>query len=234
MSKTFVLVHGAWHGGWCWRRVADLLEAKGHKVFAPTLTGLGERSHLMRAGINVSTHATDIVNVLKWERLSDVVLCGHSYGGFVVSGVAEQAADKIGSIVFLDAFVPENGDSMASLTSQAVRDNLKIATERGDLGVPARPAAAFLVNEKDQAWVDSLTGPQPIATMTEQVIITDARDRIAKKSYIRAGAYPNPGFDKAFERVKADKSWRTYEVPCGHDVMVDMPERLAEILLEVS
>ena len=92
MSKTFVLVHGAWHGGWCWRRVADLLEAKGHKVFAPTLTGLGERSHLMRAGINVSTHVTDIVNVLKWERLTDVVLCGHSYGGFVISGVAEQAA----------------------------------------------------------------------------------------------------------------------------------------------
>jgi len=234
MSKTFVLVHGAWHGGWCWRRVADLLEAKGHKVFAPTLTGLGERSHLMRAGINVSTHATDIVNVLKWERLSDVVLCGHSYGGFVISGVAEQAADKIGSIVYLDAFVPENGDSMASLTSQAVRDSLKIATERGDIGVPARPAAAFLVNDKDQAWVDSLTGPQPIETMTEPMKITGARERIAKKSYIRAGAYPNPGFDKAFARVKADKTWRTYEVPCGHDVMVDMPERLAEILLEVS
>ena len=234
MSKTFVLVHGAWHGGWCWRRVADLLEAKGHKVFAPTLTGLGERSHLMRAGINVSTHATDIVNVLKWERLSDVVLCGHSYGGFVISGVAEQAADKIGSIVYLDAFVPENGDSMASLTSQAVRDSLKIATERGDIGVPARPAAAFLVNDKDQAWVDSLTGPQPIETMTEPMKITGARERIAKKSYIRAGAYPNPGFDKAFARVKADKTWRTYEVPCGHDVMVDMPERLAEILLEVA
>jgi pimeloyl-ACP methyl ester carboxylesterase len=234
MSKTFVLVHGAWHGGWCWRRVADLLEAKAHKVFAPTLTGLGERSHLMRAGINVSTHVTDIVNVLKWERLSDVVLCGHSYGGFVVSGVAEQAANKIGSIVFLDAFVPENGDSMASLTSQAVRDNLKIATERGDIGVPARSAAAFLVNEKDQAWVDSLTGPQPIETMTEQMKITGARERIAKRSYIRAGAYPNPGFDKAFARVKADKAWRTYEVPCGHDVMVDMPERLAEILLEVA
>jgi pimeloyl-ACP methyl ester carboxylesterase len=234
MSKTFVLVHGAWHGGWCWRRVADLLEAKGHKVFAPTLTGLGERSHLMRAGINVSTHVTDIVNVLKWERLSDVVLCGHSYGGFVISGVAEQAADKIGSIVFLDAFVPANGESMASITSQAVRDSLKLATERGDIGVPARPATAFLVNDKDQAWVDSLTGPQPIATMTEQVKITGACETIAKKSYIRAGAYPNPGFDVAFARVKADKAWRTYEVPCGHDVMVDMPERLAEILLEVA
>ena len=233
-AKTFVLVHGAWHGGLCWRRVSDLLEKQGHKVFTPTLTGLGERSHLLRAGVNVSTHVTDVINVLKWERLSDVVLCGHSYGGLVVSGVAEQMSDKIGSIVFLDAFVPENGDSMAELTSQAVRDNLKAATERGDISVPARPAAAFLVNEKDQAWVDSLCGPQPIGTMTEKMTLTGARERIGKKAYIRAAAYPNPGFDKALERVKADRAWRTYDVPCGHDVMVDMPERLAEILLEVA
>jgi pimeloyl-ACP methyl ester carboxylesterase len=231
---TFVLVHGAWHGGWCWRRVADLLEAKGHKVFTPTLTGLGERSHLLRAGIDVSTHVTDVVNLLKWERLGGVVLCGHSYGGMVVSGVAEQMASAIGSIVFLDAFLPENGDSMFDLTSDAVRASLKAANERGDIGVPPRPAAAFLVNEKDQAWVDSLCGPQPIGCMTEKLSLTGARERIARKAYVRAGAYPNPGFDKALARVKADKSWRTYDVPCGHDVMVDMPERLAEILLEVA
>ena len=234
MPHTFVLVHGAWHGGWCWRRVADILERHGHKVFTPTLTGLGERSHLMRAGIDVSTHITDVVNLMKWERLSNVVLCGHSYGGMVVSGVAEIMAAQIGSIVFLDAFVPENGDSMAELTSGAVRDTLKAATERGDIGVPARSAAAFLVNEKDQAWVDSLCVPQPIGTMTETLKLTGARERIAKTSYIRAGAYPNPGFDKALERAKADKSWRVYSVPSGHDVMVDMPERLAEILVEVA
>ena len=233
-AKIFVLVHGAWHGGWCWRRVSDLLEKQGHKVFTPTLTGLGERSHLLRAGIDLSTHVTDVVNVVEWEGLTNVVLCGHSYGGLVVSGVAEKSAAAIGSIVFLDAFVPENGDSMADLTSQAVRDNLKAATERGDISVPARPAAAFLVNEKDQAWVDSLCGPQPIGTMTEKMTLTGARERIGKKAYIRAAAYPNPGFDKAYARVKADRSWRTYEVPGGHDVMVDMPERLAEILLEVA
>jgi pimeloyl-ACP methyl ester carboxylesterase len=234
MAHTFVLVHGAWHGGWCWRRVSNLLERQGHKVFTPTLTGLGERSHLLRAGINVSTHVTDVANVLKWEGLSNVVLCGHSYGGLVVSGVAEQMGAAIGSIVFLDAFVPENGDSMAALTSQAVRDNLKIAAERGDLGVPARSAAAFLVNEKDQAWVDAMCVPQPIGAMTEKMTLTGAREKIGKKAYIRAVAYPNPGFDVAYARVKADTSWRTYEVPCGHDVMVDMPERLAEILLEVA
>jgi pimeloyl-ACP methyl ester carboxylesterase len=234
MPHTFVLVHGAWHGGWCWRRVADLLQQGGHKVFTSTLTGLGERSHLLRAGIDVSTHITDVVNVLKWERLTGVVLCGHSYGGLVVSGVAEQMAQAIGSIVFLDAFLPENGDSMAALTSDAVREQLKGATERGELGVPARSAAAFLVNEKDQAWVDSLCVPQPIGTMTEKLKLTGARERIGKKAYIRAAAYPNPGFDKACARVKADRAWRSFEVPGGHDVMVDMPQRLAEILLEVA
>ncbi len=232
--KTFVLVHGAWHGGWCWRRVSDLLEKQGHKVFTPTLTGLGERSHLLRTGINVSTHVTDVVNVLKWEGLSDVALCGHSYGGMVVSGVAEQMGDKIASIVFLDAFVPENGDSMVELTSQTVRDGLKAATDRGEMAMAPRPAAAFLVNVKDQAWVDAMCTPHPIGTMTEKLVLTGARERIGKKTYIRAGAYPNPGFDKALERVKADKSWRVYSVPCGHDVMVDMPEQLAKTLLEVA
>jgi pimeloyl-ACP methyl ester carboxylesterase len=233
-TKTFVLVHGAWHGGWCWRRVSDLLEKRGHKVFTPTLTGLGERSHLLRAGITISTHVTDVVNLLKWERLSGVVLCGHSYGGMVISGVAEQAADRIDSIVFLDAFLPDNGDSMEALTSQAVRDGLKAAIERGDIGVPPRSAALFMVNEKDQAWVDAMCVPQPIGCFIEKLSLTGARDRIAKKSYIRAGAYPNPGFDKAMARVQADQSWRVYSVPCGHDVMVDMPERLAEILIEVA
>ena len=234
IGKTFVLVHGAWHGAWCWRRVSDLLERKGHKVFTPTMTGLGASSHLLTKDVNLTTHITDIANVIKWENLSNIVLVGHSYGGFIISGVAEQLADKVASIVFLDAFVPDNGDAMADLTSQVVRDGLKSATERGDLGVPPRPAAAFLVNDKDQAWVDALCTPHPVGTMTEKIKLTGALDRIGKKSYIRASAYPNPGFDKALVRVKADRAWRSYEVPCGHDVMVDMPQRLAEILLEVA
>jgi pimeloyl-ACP methyl ester carboxylesterase len=104
MVHTFVLVHGAWHGGWCWPRVADRLRSARHKVFTPTLTGLGERSHLLSPEIDIATHVTDVVNVIKWERLTDVVLCGHSYGGFVISGVAEKMSAAIRSIVFLDAF----------------------------------------------------------------------------------------------------------------------------------
>ena len=234
MAHTFVLVHGAWHGGWCWRRVSDRLEKLGHKVFTPTLTGVGERSHLIGPNVNLSTHVTDIVNLIQWEDLSDIVLCGHSYGGMVISGVAEKMAAAIRSIVFLDAFVPENGDAVINLTGPMVQKALQGALEKGDLGVPPRPAEAFGVNAADRAWVDAKCVPQPVGTFTEKMTLTGARERIGKKAYIRAASYANPGFDQALERLKNNAAWRTYGVPCGHDVMVDMPERLTEILLEVA
>jgi pimeloyl-ACP methyl ester carboxylesterase len=234
LSYTFVLVHGAWHGGWCWQRVADRLRGGGHKVFTPTLTGLGERSHLLRTGIDLKTHIADVVNVMKWEQLTDVVLCGHSYGGFVISGVAEEMASAIRSIVFLDAFVPCNGETVQELTGPAVQDGIRIALQRGDLAVPARPAEAFGVNAADRAWVDRLCVGQPIGTFTDKIALTGARDRIARKSYIRAKSYANPGFDRAYDALKSDPSWRSYEVLCGHDVMVDAPDRLTEVLLEAA
>jgi pimeloyl-ACP methyl ester carboxylesterase len=233
-SKTFLLVHGAWHGGWCWHRVTDRLRARGHIVFTPTLTGLGERAHLLHPNIDLSLHIADVLGVIKYEQLKDVVLVGHSYGGCVISGVAEAMPDKIRSIVFLDAFIPDNGDATVDLVQPAVQEIIRTALEHGATTVPVRDAAAFRVNEKDRAWVDSLAGPQPISTMTEKIRLTGARERIPKKTYIRASGYPNVSFDKAFARVKADRSWRTYEVPCGHDVMIDAPDRLTDILIEVA
>jgi len=138
-ARTFVLVHGAWHGGWCWRRVSDQLEKRGHKVFAPTMTGLGERSHLLDPKVNLATHVTDIVNVIKWESLSNIVLVGHSYGGVIISGVAEQVPEAIGSIVYLDAFVPENGQESNLLVGALARDrltplDLAVAREKPPVG----------------------------------------------------------------------------------------------------
>jgi pimeloyl-ACP methyl ester carboxylesterase len=233
-GKTFVLVHGAWHGGWCWRRVADLLQKQGHKVFTPTMTGLGERSHLIDAKVNLATHITDIVNVIKWEGLRDIVLVGHSYGGCIISGVAEQMGDAMGAIVFLDAFVPENGDTLATKASQPVREAIAGLVEKGETAMKPVSAAVFRVNEKDRAWVDAMCTPHPVATLTDKITITGARDRIAKKAYIRAKGYPSVPFDGFQERLKADATWRIYELPCGHDVMVDMPDRLSEILVEVA
>jgi pimeloyl-ACP methyl ester carboxylesterase len=192
---------------------------------------LGERSHLIGATIDLATHITDVVNVIKWEGLESIVLVGHSYGGVVISGVAEQIGGTIGSIVFLDAFVPENGDRPMDLTIR--RDAIAALAQKGETSMPPVAAAAFQVNEQDRAWVDSQCTPHPLATFTGRLTLTGARDRVPRKAYIRATGYANPPFDAARDKVKT-AGWRIYEMPCGHDAMVDMPERLTEILLEVA
>jgi pimeloyl-ACP methyl ester carboxylesterase len=227
-QKTFVLVHGAWGGGWVWRRVADLLERRGHKVFTPTMSGVGERSHLLDARVNLSTHITDIVNVIKWERIENAVLVGHSYGGMVITGVAEQIEPAIASIVFLDAFLPDNNQSLADIAPQLART----AVEKHDLTIAAPPADFFAVNEKDRVWVDTLSTPHPTATMTEKVKETGARERIARKAHVLATGRRSPIFSAAYAKIQSAAGWRSYEVPCGHFVMIDMPDRLVEILLE--
>ena len=190
-STTFVLIHGAWGGGWHWRRVADRLRSRGHSVFTPTLTGLGERAHQLHPGVDLSLHIADVLGVIKYESLNDIV-------------------------------------------QPAVQEIIRGAQARGETTVPVRDAAAFRMNEKDRAWADSLANPQPIGTFLEKITLSGARDRIAKKTYIRAVGYPNVSFDKFYERAKADPSWRTYEVNCGHHIMIDEPGRLTEILVEVA
>jgi pimeloyl-ACP methyl ester carboxylesterase len=233
-QKTFVLVHGGWRGGWCWRRVSDLLEKQGHKVFTPTLTGLGERSHLLAPGINIATHTTDVVNLVKFERLKDIVLVGHSYAGLVITPVAEQIGPSIGSIVFLDAFLPEVGDSASSTASQTSRDAIAAAIQRGEISTKPLPASLFGDNEKDRPWIDELSTPHPILTLTDKTVATGAREKIGKKTYIRALGYNNPAFNAALAKTKADSSWRTFELNSGHDVMVDQPQQLVEILVQVA
>ena len=226
---NFVLVHGAWHGAWCWRRVARRLARNGHDVFTPTLTGLAERSHLLTPDIDLDTHILDVVNEMKWRELGDVVLVGHSYGGMVISGVAEQMEKSISSFVFLDAFFPESGQALVDLAAPAVRDGFLAAKRNGATTIPPRSAAMFKVNDNDRAWVDAQCTPQPIECVLQKVALTGARERIAKKAYIRATGYPNPPFDLGLGKARA-RNWRSYEVACGHDVMLDEPDRLAEIL----
>ena len=232
--KTFVLVHGSSAGGWCYRRVADLLEKAGHKVYAPTLTGLGERSHLMSGLITLDTHITDVVNVIRWENLEDFVLVGHSYGGWIISGVAEQVEGKISSIVFLDAFMPENGQRVLDTNSPRSRAEIEQAQKKAEVSRPAPPASVWKVNEKDRPWVNEKFTAQPIGVAFTPVRLTGARDRVPRKTYVRAKGYENPNFESYYAKVKSDRSWRTYEMHCGHEVMIDMPERTAEFLLEVA
>ena len=233
--KTFVLIHGAWHGGWCWRRVADLLQAQGHKVFAPTLTGVGERSHLLSKDITLDTHIADIVNLFKWEDLKGVCLVAHSYGGWPSSGALEQVHDRVSSIVWLDAFKPENGQRGTDFASEFSRKAMEEAIAKGAPGRAPPPVAAFGINAKDQAWVQSKLTDQPNGVSTQPIKLTGAREKIAKKTYMRATTYPQPAFDKALAECKADTTWKTFETTAaGHDVMVDAPEWLVDILLRES
>jgi pimeloyl-ACP methyl ester carboxylesterase len=236
---TFVLVHGAWHGGWCWRRVADLLQSRSHTVFSPSLSGLADRSHLLDGGrhIGLETHISDIANLIHWEDLSNVVLCGHSYGGMVISGVIERLAARSGGIraaVYLDAMLPADGQSLLMLSSPKVRELWEDQIAKGANTLAPIPAARFQVNEHDQAWVDRMCTPQPVSTFTDKITITNARDRIAKKTYVRAVNYQAESMDNARALVKRDPAWHVVDIPCGHDAMIDMPERVAEVLIEAA
>jgi pimeloyl-ACP methyl ester carboxylesterase len=232
--KTFLLVHGSWHGGWCWRRVSDLLESSGHSVYSPTMTGLGERSHLLTRDINVSTHVEDVANVIRWEGLSDIVLVGHSYGGMVINGVAERMSDRISSIVFLDAFMPEDQESMLDRTSPVFKNMIGEAIARGDFALKSPSASVFGVEDKDRAWVDSKTTPQPVATFTERTKSTGSREKITKKAFIRAKNYSSATFDANLAKAAHDPTWRTFELASGHDAMVIAPGPLTKIILEVA
>jgi pimeloyl-ACP methyl ester carboxylesterase len=174
-----VLVHGAWHGGWCWKRVAELLRAKHHTVFAPALTGLGERSHLLKPDINLDTHILDIVNEIKWKDLRDVILVGHSYGGMVVSGAVEKTEKSIAALVMLDAFFP--GDGQSSCDLDPMKPQILKSLDEGVTALPPLPAAMLGVNEKDRAWVDAKCTPQPSCNLLryrEQVSASE-RGRIS-------------------------------------------------------
>jgi pimeloyl-ACP methyl ester carboxylesterase len=224
---TFVLVHGAWHGSWCWQRVRSALQAQGHQVFTPTLTGVGERSHLLSSDVDLHTHTLDVINLIRWEGLNDIVLCGHSYGGFVVSGVADELPERVRSLVFLDAFLPENGESLtyyAPITPEQLEDGWKV-----------KPISAgiFGVNPADRAWVDSQCTPQSLACFEQPICLSGGLAQIKRIDYILASAWGggHSPFIQFHERAKA-RGWHTHEVASGHDVMIDDPAALTELLVK--
>jgi len=224
-SATFVLVPGAWHGAWCYRRVAKLLSRGGHDVHALTLTGLAERSHLASDAVNMTTHIQDVVNFVKWENLSGIVLVGHSYGGLVITGAAEEIGPQISSIVYLDAFIPENGQSMADIVKRPLPSTGF---------APPFPAKAMKVNAKDEAWVDAKMSPQPINTYQQKLSLTGAYMRVPKKTYVRTTEFNQPIFQKHYEELKLKPDWQTFAMNCGHDLMIDDPDQLANILVKVA
>jgi pimeloyl-ACP methyl ester carboxylesterase len=237
--RTFVLVHGAWHGGWCWRRVADILRARGHRVFTPSLTGLGDRAHLFSKGISLQTHVEDILSVVETEELSDFVLVGHSYGGFVISGVADALRERVSHYVYLDASVPPDMSlgayfSWADCNPPEAREaRLKSVREQGNgVALPAPPPSAFAVTKpSDVAWLQRHLGPMPLQTYIGTFTFKSSGSNGLKRTYIASIKPPYALLVATQNRIRSDNTWSFTTLEAGHNSMVTAPDELAYLLM---
>jgi hypothetical protein len=190
--KTFVFVSGAFCGGWIWRRVTDQLEQGGHKVFAPSLTGLGERSHLLSKDVNLDTHIADVVNLIKWESLENVCLMPWSYAGFVGAGALESIGERVSSVVWLDAYISADGQRVADVAPEAVRKAIQTAMDKGEPGVRGlvKITTDAVVAERDRAFAESKATPHPVGAYLQPIKLSGALQKVAKKTYIRLPKFP--------------------------------------------
>ncbi|WP_088344154.1 MULTISPECIES: alpha/beta hydrolase [Rhodomicrobium] len=227
----YVLVHGAWRAGWLWKRVRPLLAAEGHRVFTPTLTGLGDRSHLLSRDVGLETHIDDIINLMIWEEVEDAILVGHSYAGVVVRHVADRMPERIRSLIYVDAFVPDDGRSINSYLPDSGQRHREIALAHGDgWKVPTIPALFFGDNAADAEWIDLQCTMHPLSTFETPAALTGACDSVADIGYILANGWDGPM--RQFYDAASERDWWREELPCGHDVMIDMPQELAALLLK--
>jgi pimeloyl-ACP methyl ester carboxylesterase len=233
IMATYVLVHGGWQGGWSYKRVARLLRNSGHEVYTPTLTGLGERSHLAQTQINLDTHIADVANTILWEELSDVILVGHSYGGMVITGVTDQLPERIKTLVYLDALIPENGSTLFTLRPE-YRDGFvsQIGSGGGSM-VPPRPASAFdTALPEDWAWMDSKTTAHPFACFSQSLRLTGRFSAVRRRIYIYAKGGICEGM---YDAYRQDPEAKVIAIErSGHSIMIDQPGRVADILRDAG
>ncbi|MGM0591388.1 MAG: alpha/beta fold hydrolase [Halobacteriota archaeon] len=230
---TFVLVHGSFHGGWCWQRVASQLEAAGHEVHTPTLTGLGERKHLVSPRTGLDVHVHDVANVLEYRDLSDVVLVGHSYGCMVVTGAAELAVDRLAHVVHLDGFIPEDGQSCWDILPGSGDRWQANAKEMGTdwLCPPPDPAVQYGVTGDDAEWLRENMTPMAIWTHEERIQIPEHRAADLPRTFISCTDYET--FQPTAKKARAG-DFDYHEIETGHDAMVSAPDEVADILLGVA
>ncbi len=237
-GATYVLVHGGGHGGWCYGRLAPLLRAEGHSVFAPTLTGCGERAHLLTPGVGLDTHIEDLVRVLHYEDLTDAILVGHSYGGMVITGAADRVPERVGQLVYLDGAIPEDGESLAEMTPalmEAARregrtvDGVEVVLWPGD-----EAGRRYGVTDPGAlAWMQERLTPHPWRSFTEPLRLRDpeAVKRIPRTNINCKETVALRPPERAGRAFEADRVW---EIDTGHDLMITEPEAVADMLLRLA
>jgi pimeloyl-ACP methyl ester carboxylesterase len=243
--NVFVLVHPAWHGGWCWKKLVPLLRARGHDVFTPTLTGLGDRSHLARPDVGLDVHVSDVVALLTYEDLTNVVLVGHSSSGAVITGAADRSPERLAHVVYLDAFVPSDGQSVLDLLAferRQILEQLAKAEGHGWL-LPrfAPPPWETIVRDLwgvtdagDVRWMLDRLVPTPLGHFTDPVKRTNPAAEKLPRTYVRCPGFPSATFDRHADMARRTAHWQFRELPTSHHPAITAPERLAALLLGIT
>ena len=236
--KTFVLAHGSWHGGWCWRRVADQLRAKGHVVFTPSYTGMGDRAHLLSKDITISTFVEDLVQVIQSEELTNVVLVGHSFGGVPISGVADRMPEKIGHLVYLDSVLVESGRSAFSYYPPEEVDARIKAAEKATNGVavpvPQQLPAVWGLGKEgdpDYDWVRRRLTPHPLQSYTTALVFKGPVGNNLPRTYIHCTQPSHPVLEDSRKLVRSWTGWRWVDLAAPHDSMITHPDAVVGLLL---
>ncbi|NBQ87505.1 MAG: alpha/beta hydrolase [Betaproteobacteria bacterium] len=240
--KNFVLVHGAWHGAWCWRRVADRLRAAGHFVHAVTLSGVGERAHLLSPAITLETHVSDVIQAIEAEELHDVVLAVHSYAGMLGTAVADRMGARLRHLVYVDAVVPKPGEMWSATHASATREARMAAARASALNsFPPPDPSMFGLAADDYEWVKRRQTPHPAQPYTAPLAFDPVRVAAVPRTFIDCTAPPLATIDVIRSRVRDPKYWdgawaagggmRVLELKTGHDPMISDPQGLSDILL---
>lgn len=240
---NFVLVHGAWHGGWCWQRVTSALQAQGHRVHAVTLTGLGERAHLLSPAITLDTHIDDVISAIEVEELHEVILAVHSYAGMIGTAVADRLGKHLKHLVYVDAVVPKPGESWSSTQSAAVQQQrLSAAQASTRFSFPPPDPEVFGLKDADHAWVKRRQTPHPGNTYQAPLDFDVQRVAAIPRTFVNCTQPALGTIEPSRLRVKDAKFWdgawlpnsKIVEIKTGHDPMISEPAALTQILLDCS
>ena len=239
-KTAFVLVHGAWHGGWCWKKLIPLLTRAGAAVYTPTLTGLGERSHLLNDNINLDTHIQDIVSMIEFEDLHDIILVGHSYAGFVIAGVAEKVPERISALVFLDALIPDDGKAVLDFLSETAKNIYYESQKNNDnswkllFSQKVDISELGVFNRKDAEWIESRMTEQPHNTYSQKIRISESTAKLINKKGFFILTSERQDFIAEYKRA-SERGLKLFKIDgAGHNSMITQPEKLAYILLNLK
>jgi pimeloyl-ACP methyl ester carboxylesterase len=232
---TFLICHGAWSAGWAWKKVRPLLRAAGHEVFTPTYTGLGERAHLVSRSINLDTHIADVLGVIECEGLSEIVLVGHSYGGMVATGIADRVPERVSKLVYLDAFVPENGQSLSDLLPAPVRAGRQEAAPiQGDGWLIAPNPSPPDTSPEDLAWITPRRRWQPTGCFSQPIALRNTAPPPPRAYIYCTRIAPEDSFGQFARRFRSAPGWQFFEIDASHSPNVTAPEALVRILDRVA